>query len=218
MVKCYYRILGLSARATADEIRRSFRLLAFRFHPDRNPDNPEAVERFRQALEAYETLVDPGRRKKYDRRRGYSKTRARKTSDEFDADRGQVKSSSFGEIFEEYFGVKPAERVGSRGSPDLRFDLQVGRSQVGTASTHQLEYVREVVCAGCFGRGATNGKTACAACGGCGQTEERTTVRITVPAGCGDGACLRVAGAGDWSAYGSPVGDLVVYVQVVEGI
>ncbi len=217
MVKCYYRILGLSFRATADEIKRSFRLLAFRFHPDRNPDNPEAVERFRQALEAYETLVDPGRRKKYDRRRGYSKTRARKGAEGFDADRGKEKSASFGDVFEEYFGVKPGERVNARGNPDLRFDLQVGRSEVARGSTHWLEYVREVVCPGCLGRGATNGKTACAACGGCGRTEERMTVRITVPPGCGDGACLRVAGAGDGSAYGLSVGDLVVYVQVVDG-
>ncbi|MHC1744405.1 MAG: DnaJ domain-containing protein [Syntrophobacteraceae bacterium] len=217
MVKCYYSILGLSVRATADEIKRSFRLLALRFHPDRNPNNPEAVERFRQALEAYETLVDPGRRKKYDRRRGYSKPRGRNRRTGFDADHDTGTSAPFEDVFEEYFGVRPSEHRSTGGSPDLRFDLQVGRSQVASGSTHPLEYVREVFCGACAGRGATNGKAACVQCCGSGRTEERMTVRIIVPPGCSDGACLRVAGAGDRTTYGLPAGDLAVYVQLIEG-
>jgi molecular chaperone DnaJ len=218
MAKCYYKILGLPVRATAEDIKRSFRLIAFRFHPDRNPGNPEALDRFRQALEAYETLVDPSRRRKYDRRRGYRKTRSGASRSGLDGSQARGESSSVRDIFEEYFGVVFGERQRFGGSPDLRFDLQVARSETGVASTHQLEYVREVFCGACLGRGATNGKASCDACGGTGRTEELMSVSITLPQDCGDGVRVRLAGGGDRTCQGLPAGDLVVYVQVIEGL
>lgn len=218
MKTCYYRILGLSVRATAEEIKRSFRLLALRFHPDRNPGNPEAVERFRQALEAYETLVDPSRRKKYDRRRGYSKSRARNGRSRSEPQRDQGKSASFGEVFEDYFGVRLARGDTAGRSPDLRFDFQVRRSEIENGFVCPVEYVREVYCVECAGRGATKGKgTLCGRCGGVGRIEEPMAITITMPAECRNGACLRVAGAGDRTVLGFPAGDLAVYVQVLEG-
>lgn len=218
MVRCYYRILGLSVRATADEIKRSFRLLALRFHPDRNPRDPEAVERFRQALEAYETLVDPNRRRKYDRRRGYLKSKARTVRTGLDDDANGPETSSMRDIFEEYFGVRFSRRQTHGGTPDLRFDLQVARSATGVESTHQVEYVREVCCGACQGHGASDAKTMCVSCAGTGRTEERMSVLVTLPSACRDGARVRVAGAGDRASRGLPPGDLVVYVQVIEGL
>jgi molecular chaperone DnaJ len=218
MTRCYYRILGLSFRATANEIKRSFRLLAFRFHPDRNPRDPEAVERFRQALEAYETLVDPNRRRKYDRRRGFLKSKARTAATGLDDDEKGSERSSTRDIFEEYFGVRVSQRQAFGGSPDLRFDLQVARSAVEVESIHQVEYVREVYCGVCQGRGVLKGQTVCVSCVGTGRTQEQMAVFVTVPSACRDGARVRVTGAGDRISRGLKPGDLVVYVQVIEGL
>lgn len=214
MGTCYYRILGLSVRATAEEVKRAFRLLAFRFHPDRNPGNPEALERFRQALEAYETLVDPSRRRKYDRRRGFGKSRSGGDRTGRDGNRSRGKTASVRDIVEEYFGVSVGVQE-VRGSPDLRFDLQVPRGETASASRHHLKYVREVLCEACLGRVATNGRMPCAACGGTGRAEELVAVSITLPPDCHDGSRVRLAGAGDRTAWGRPAGDLVVYVQVI---
>jgi molecular chaperone DnaJ len=217
MARCYYQILGVSVRATADEIKRSFRLLALRFHPDRNPQDPETVERFRQALEAYETLVDPNRRRKYDRRRGFLKSKVRTARTGLDDEGNGSETASPRDIFEEYFGVRVSQRRAFDGIPDLRFDLQVARSAMGVESVHQVEYVREVFCAACHGCGAIKGRTVCVSCEGTGRTEQRMSVCVTLPSACGNGARVRVAGAGD-RARGLPPGDLVVYVQVVEGL
>lgn len=218
MTTCYYRILGVSVRATAEEVKRAFRLLALRFHPDRNPDDPEAIERFRQALEAYETLVDPSRRRTYDRGRGYAVGRPRANRTGVGGNRNRGRSASVREVVEEYFGVSLGQRETVSRCPDLRFDLEVARSATRVTSTHLVEYVREVFCTTCLGRGATNGKGTCAACGGTGRAEELLCIRITLPPDCRDGLRVRMAGAGDRTTRGLPAGDLVVYVQVIEGL
>jgi len=67
MAKDYYSILGINKSATADEIKKAFRKLAVKFHPDKNPGNKDAEEKFKEINHAYEVLSDPGKRKKYDR-------------------------------------------------------------------------------------------------------------------------------------------------------
>ena len=67
MTTDYYELLEVSQTSTADEIKRSYRRLALEFHPDKNPDNPEAEEKFKELARAYETLSDPDRRARYDR-------------------------------------------------------------------------------------------------------------------------------------------------------
>ena len=80
MRSCYYTILGVSVRATQEEIKRAFRMLALRWHPDCNPQDPLAAERFMEVLDAYENLIDPSKRGRYDKGRRYVKPRAKTRS------------------------------------------------------------------------------------------------------------------------------------------
>lgn len=219
MAKCYYSILGVTTGATVEEIRRSFRLLAFRFHPDRNPRDPMAGQRFREALEAYETLVDPARRSRYDRGRGIRKSGRGKARSGFEGRQDQGAHTSLKDVLEEYFGVKGGEgHPGGASSPDLRFELQVARTTLLRGELHRVEYVREIYCLQCAGRGAVKGRRFCEVCGGKGRAEEPMSVWVSLPPDCRDGARVRLRGFGDRPTHGLPAGDLVVYVEVLEGL
>lgn len=215
---CYYKILGISVRATQDQIRSAFRYLAMKLHPDRNPGNPKAAERFREVRKAYEILKDPAARGRYDRTRGYRKIRQKSpyssSSSWTDMHEGGGEASSFDEIFQDVFGMNRPQARTERGC-DLRFDIQVARSSLGSGGLHEeISYGRLVFCRNC-----SNGtrRSACRACGGMGEFEETCTVRIWIPAGIQDGMRIRVAGGGDARFPGIPPGDLVLLVSIIEG-
>lgn len=213
-MNCYYKILGVSTRASQEEIKRSFRLLALRWHPDRNPQDPKAAEHFREALEAYETLVDPGRRGKYDRSRGYGRVRARPYTRSFGT-QGPVRES-LKDIVEESFGIRFEPNNGARrGVYDIRFDLQVSKDSLGSGIYEDIVYNRSIYCRGCVGRAGRHSPRECKECNGSGEIEESCSVRIWVPPHCEHGARLRVSGAGDCLSPGAPAGDLVVLILLV---
>ena len=125
---CCYKILGIPIRATQAEIRSAFRYLAMKLHPDRNPGNPVAAARFREVRKAYETLKDPASRGKYDRLRGYRRSKRQVSEPSWTdiLDEGG-EASSFDEIFQDLFGIGKREVRTSR-ICDIRFDLQVARA------------------------------------------------------------------------------------------
>ena len=105
-ITCHYKTLGISVRASQEEIRSAFRYLAMKLHPDRNPGNPVAAERFREVRKAYETLKDPAARGKYDRIRGYRKSRENYSDSSWtDIHSEGGEASSFDEIFQDLFGI-----------------------------------------------------------------------------------------------------------------
>ena len=111
--KDYYRILEISREATEEEIKKSYRRIAMQYHPDRNPGNKEAEEKFKIASEAYEVLRDPQKREVYDRYgieglRGSGFTGFRGFEDIF---------TTFGDIFEDFFGMGRTSRRGNRSTP-----------------------------------------------------------------------------------------------------
>ncbi len=216
MGRCYYKILGVSFRATQDEIRRSFRLLALRYHPDRNPGDPDASERFREAAAAYETLVDSARRALYDRRRGIRR-RANggpKHRNGYNGYSGH--SCSHEDVLEELFGVRPDVRKASEFRYDLRFDLQVHRAVLSEGGLEEIAFARAVCCPQCNGAQRFAGENGCETCGGTGQVEEQCCIKVSIPAGLKDGSRLRMQGLGDCVKRGLVPGDLVVVLHAAD--
>jgi molecular chaperone DnaJ len=168
--RCYYEILGVSRTAADDEIKRAYRKLAFEYHPDRNPDDPEAEAMFKEAAEAYEILRDPEKRERYDRFghqgvNGQAGGGFSNTDDIF---------SAFSDIFGEFFGFSNmGGGAGTRAAAgaDLRYNLTVSFRDAAKGSEVNLNIPREVPCSHCGGSGARPGTSPsmCQQCGGSGQ-------------------------------------------------
>jgi molecular chaperone DnaJ len=167
----YYEILGLPRDARDDEIKKAYRKLALQYHPDRNPGDREAEERFKEAAEAYEVLRDPQKRELYDLYgheglRGTGFTGFRGFEDIF---------SSFSDIFEDFFGfgsgVRRRGRVYAEPGADLRYDLAISFENAAFGTEIEIEVPKTAMCSVCEGSGATPGTSPsqCPHCQGTGQ-------------------------------------------------
>ena len=212
---CHYKTLGISVRASQDEIRSAFRYLAMKLHPDRNPGNPLAAERFREVRKAYETLKDPATKGKYDRLNGYRKQKERFSDSSWtDLHSEGGEASSFDEIFQDLFGIGKRHVRADHGG-DLRFDLQVSRSSLQNGGFHEdIDYAR-MVCCKCYNAPMRSG---CRLCGGVGEIEESCSLRVWIPAGIANGTRIRVSGAGDAALPAAGPGDLVLFVHIIERV
>lgn len=195
----YYSVLGLTKSASADDIKKAYRKLARKYHPDVNPNNEEAHRKFQQINEANEVLSDPEKRKKYD---AYGENW--KHADEYENARGQQSQSGgfsgfgdgssgysysfsgddgeFSDFFESLFGNRGGYRAGgSRGFKGQDFKAELHLSLRDAARTHKQTL-------------AVNGKN----------------IRITVPAGVADGQVIKLPKQGGAGANGGPDGDLYI--------
>lgn len=213
MTVCYYKILGVSAGASQEEIKRAFRLLAMRWHPDKNPGDSVAAERFREALEAYETLVGFCLRSRHDKVRNPWKGKAKTYSPSMR--RETAESGAFDDVLYDIVG-KGMRRFDDRRVCDLRFDLQIPQSQISEGRSEEISYRRMIYCDRCQGRGWGTGSL-CPKCQGSGQLEELCAVRVWIPAGMEQGSRLRIAGGGDLLSPSTVAGDLVVLLHVFQG-
>jgi molecular chaperone DnaJ len=167
--KDYYKILGVSRNATEDEIKKSYRKVAMEHHPDRNPGNKEAEEKFKIASEAYEVLRDPEKREIYDRYgieglKGTGFTGFRGFDDVF---------SAFGDVFQDFFGFGPTHRrrTSARPGADLRYDVKISFFDAAFGKDAEIEIPKNIACEACGGTGAKPGThpTQCPSCKGTGQ-------------------------------------------------
>ena len=213
MGKCYYRILGVSIGANPDDIKQAFRALAMRWHPDRNRQDPKASKRFREIREAYETLSNPATRVRYDKLRGYGKSRKKPPS----RDLGDTEDLgvTLDEVLAEAFGIGVIHGK-STGITDLRFDLQVSSRVTWEGAFEEIHYARWVFCPQCRGDRRRRAASLCEACKGSGEVEMECFLRVTIPPGCREGTRLRIRGAGDQPVAGAAPGDLVILLHVVE--
>jgi molecular chaperone DnaJ len=173
----YYEVLGVGRNAGDDEVKRAYRKLAVRFHPDKNPDDPHAEEKFKELGEAYDVLIDPDKRAAYDRfghaafAQGGAGFGGRGFHDPFEIFREVFGGGEFGGgIFETFFGGGDRAEDRRRGS-DLRYDMQIKLEEAASGAEKEIEITKLDTCDKCKGSGAEPGSRTvrCPACGGRGQ-------------------------------------------------
>jgi len=172
----YYEVLDIARNAAEEEIKRAYRKLAVKFHPDKNPDDPHAEEKFKELGEAYDVLMDPNKRAAYDRfgHAAFAQGGAGFGGgfhDPFDIFREVFGQGGFGGgIFETFFGGDAQAEDRQHGS-DLRYDMQIKLEEAAFGVEKEIEIQKLDTCDKCQGSGAEPGSRTinCPACGGRGQ-------------------------------------------------
>lgn len=185
----FYEVLGVGKDASESEIKKAYRRLAMEYHPDRNPGDKSAEEKFKEASSAYKVLSDPGQRARYDQfgPEGLNGSAAgfRGVDDIF---------SAFGDLFSDFFGT-PRGRRQRRGA-DLQVHLDLGFAEAVHGATKELEIQRQEPCETCDGSGAKPGtqREHCQVCGGKGQVLHAQgffMIQTTCPSCRGEGTLVR---------------------------
>jgi len=244
--KDYHQILNVAHEATDEEIKKAYRKLALKYHPDRNPHNKEAEERFKEISEAYEVLSDQEKRFRYERFGG-----ADDSGSIFDSGfRGNF-DDIFNDLFSDFFG---GQRQREKKGEDLRYNLQIEFEEAVFGVEKEIEVPKEErcpacngsrmepgykpsVCKACAGRGQVrhshgfftinrtceycNGegfiiKDPCKACRGKGSVKTKKTLKIKVPPGVDTGARLKLRGEGAQGYGATTPGDLYIVLHVKE--
>ena len=205
----YYELLGVSRSASADEIKKAYRKLAMKYHPDRNQGDAASEAKFKELSEAYEVLSDVDKREKYDRF-GHDGLRSAFGPGGFDfardfthsADIQDILGSLFGGeggLFDEFFGGggrRRANRTGPQRGSDLRFDLEIDIEEAIFGSEREVTIPVSKACEACDGAGVAAGtrRETCQQCGGRGSVVSGSSffqVRQTCPVCGGEGQIVR---------------------------
>src|SRR5262245_33417241 len=239
--KDLYAILGVARSASADDIRKAYRKLARQLHPDVNPGNAQAEERFKDVSLAYDVLSDAAKRRLYDefgndglqpgfdpeQARAYRQWSSSGRGFNFGAGAGGAQfgfgggprrarrgpeSGGFADILNDLFGGAGEDPTAPEAG-DIESRLEVDFLDALRGTTMAVTVRRPAPCEVCGGTGR-QGRRGCTSCGGTGQVEKREKLSVKIPAGVGDGARVRVAGKGGVGGKGKAPGDLYFVVSV----
>jgi molecular chaperone DnaJ len=232
----YYEILGVSKSASADEIKKSYRKVAMQFHPDRNPGDKAAEEKFKEAAEAYEILSDPDKRAQYDRfgHAGVGGAGARGGGMNMDDIFSQFGDIFGDDLFGSFFGggQRGGGRQRSRGTrgSNLRIKLKLNYEEIAKGVSKNIKVKKYVSCNTCSGSGAKdkNSTQTCSTCGGNGQVRRVQNTFLgqmqtvaTCPDCNGEGSTITSkcgACKGDGRAYGEETVNIDIPAGVQEGM
>jgi molecular chaperone DnaJ len=236
MKRDYYEILGVSKGASADEIKKAYRKVAMQYHPDRNPGDKSAEEKFKEAAEAYEVLSDQEKRAQYDRfghagvsgnGRGGSNVNMEDIFSQF----GDI----FGDdVFGSFFGGGGGRRGGQRGrgvrGSNLRIKIKLNYEEIAKGVTKQIKVKKHVTCTTCSGSGAKDKGSiqTCSTCNGSGQVRRVQNTFLgqmqtvtTCPTCSGEGSTITQKCAscrGEGRIYGEETVTLDIPAGVGEGM
>ena len=238
-----YAVLGVAKDATADQIKKAYRKLARKYHPDVNPGDKVAEERFKELSRAHDVLSDETQRANYDEfgedalQSGFDPAKAREFKRwQEAAGRGGFRGrraapSGFEDVFrgggstggggfhgfEDLFGgvFGRAAAAPQRGS-DLEVPIRVEFMEAVRGTSRAISLRRPETCPACAGTGVVAGGQPCGRCGGDGVLEESVRLNVKIPAGVETGSRVRVAGKGGAGSHGAPAGDIYIVVEVNE--
>ena len=209
--KDFYAVLGVSRSASPEELKKAYRKLAMQYHPDKNPGDKKAEEKFKELSEAYDTLSDPKKREVYDQfghagaqfgggqgpfgggfggfsgAAGAGAGRSQAGGDPFQDIFGDI----FGDVFGQRGGAGPRARRATKGT-DLRYTLSVSFEEAALGCEKAISFIRQR-----------------------GGKDDSAKLSVTVPAGVKEGQRLKLSGEGDAGAAGAP-GDLYVIINIQE--
>lgn len=234
--KDYYEVLGVSRNATENEIKAAYRKLARKHHPDLNPGDKAAEERFKELQEAYSVLSNAERRKLYDQYGenwrvveqtgqappppGWEGVRAsgEQQAGGFDFggfDFGEFRAGAGGveDIFEELFGRARRARRSARGQ-DIEAEIELSLEEAHRGGRRALQMQTAEICSTCQGAGVIGENQICQTCGGAGRVLKPRTIEVNIPAGVRDGSMVRLAGQGGAGFGGAPAGDLYLRIRL----
>ncbi len=234
-----YKTLGVEKNADAAAVKTAYRKLARKYHPDVNPGNAEAENKFKEISEAYDILSDPAKKKEYDnlgREAFYTKGFGGTGYQRPDFNFSQGGGFSFQDIFSDLFGGGPNqdERIGRNGGfsfntgfggaharpkkgEDAHLKLAISLREAADGTEAKVELAVHKTCAHCQGQGILSsggGVRPCPACGGRGQTSQVENLKAKIPAGIKDGQRVRLKGKGAPGQNGGPAGDLMLEVSI----
>ncbi|MCI0486839.1 MAG: J domain-containing protein [Blastocatellia bacterium] len=225
--KDYYEVLGVKRDATENQVRQAFRKLARKYHPDVNPGNASAEEKFKEINEAYEVLSDAEKRKRYDRLGPNWKNGAEFTPP---PGWGRVKvdysgfeepsgGGGFSDFFEFLFGSsRSSDQEQSRRSKptkgkNIETEMALSLENAHLGGRHRITIQDTRTCPVCRGTGSTGG-VVCTSCRGAGRLLTPRTIDVNIPPGARDGSVIKVSKQGHRGAGGGEPGDLYIKLKI----